>query len=96
MQGIVPYIGFKMTFFNMTKKFLYGENAKVPIYGNLAIGALAGVSAVTLSYPTDVIKRRLQVISLEGATKYTGIMDCIRKTYQKQGIGGFYSGLVKS
>lgn len=91
----MPYIGFKMTFFNMTKKFFYGENAKVPVYANLAIGAFAGVSAVTLSYPTDVIKRRLQVISLEGAAKYTGIMDCIQKTYQKQGIAGFYSGLVR-
>ena len=84
-----------MTTYNMIKLLFYEENVKTPVHASLMIGALAGVNAVTCTYPTDLIKRRLQMKSLDGVKKYHGIIDCIRRIFIEEGIPGFYKGLVR-
>ena len=56
-------------------------------------GAIAGITAQTLMYPGDVIKRHLQINGIDSTTsKYDGLIDCIRNIYKKYGIRGFYTG----
>jgi len=63
---------------------------------NLSIGGLAGSIAATITYPTDVIRRKMQLRGLDASVpNYTGIIDCIRKMYQLDGgMSSYYKGLI--
>jgi len=73
------------------KKTQHG-NEVYPI-GKMLNGAFAGGCAGFATYPTDTIRRMLQVQSANGMPHFTGIMDCILTTLQTSGIFRFYSGL---
>ena len=61
--GIVPYIGFKMGSFDFLKNICLPEKTH-PWFNtiNLLLGAVAGTVAVTLTYPADVIRRKIQIM----------------------------------
>ena len=43
----------------------------------------------------DVVKTRLQVLrNAQGEAAYSGIVDCVRKTYKNEGVMAFYKGAV--
>ena len=45
-------------------------------------------------YPIDVIKSKIQTDALDPTKRqYKGMMDCIRKTWSKEGWKGFTGGL---
>jgi len=45
-------------------------------------------------YPVDVIKSKIQTDALDPTKRqYKGMMDCIRKTWSKEGWRGFMGGL---
>ena len=62
------------------------------MYFNLVNGALAGTIAVTLTYPSDLVRRLLQLNGTPGHN-YKNFFDCIGQLYRKEGLGGFYKGL---
>jgi len=75
MVGIAPFIGFKMASFDLLMNWFGPEKGnKYTVYYNLVIGALAGTIAVTVTYPTDLTRRLLQLNGTPGH-KYTGIAD---------------------
>ncbi|XP_055411879.1 solute carrier family 25 member 47 [Bubalus kerabau] len=47
-----------------------------------------GVCGVAVGYPLDTVKVRIQT-----EAKYTGIWDCVRDTYHRERVRGFYRGL---
>jgi len=57
-------------------------------------GGMAGVTAISITYPTDLIRKRLQ---LQGFNKsvpiYNGFWDCFIKIIKTDGISGLYKGL---
>ncbi|WVQ72121.1 hypothetical protein IAR50_001666 [Cryptococcus sp. DSM 104548] len=64
-----------------------------PIWA-VTYGAAAGYALWFSIYPVDVIKSKLQTDSLLAADrKYTGMVDCARKTWRAQGVKGFLGGL---
>ena len=51
--------------------------------------------AVTITYPSDLIRRRLQLQGFDSSVPtYNGIIDCLIKIYRQEGIKGFYRGLL--
>jgi len=85
------YIGIQLSA-NSWLKQQYPDNGT--IWYKLVCGAGAGVTAQTLTYPGDVIRRRMQANGMMGELPvYSGILDCIRKTYKLEGYRGFYRGL---
>jgi solute carrier family 25 phosphate transporter 23/24/25/41 len=59
----------------------------------LAAGACTGVTAQTLVFPMNTVRTRLQVNGIGGSEKmYTGMVDCIRKTFTREGVRGFFKG----
>lgn len=61
-KGITPYIGIKMASFDLMKyRFLPSKNDPKFDVINLTLGAIAGTIAVTATYPTDLIRRLLQL-----------------------------------
>ena len=60
MVGIIPYIGIKMSSFDIMKtRFLPDRNHSHFNVINLTLGAVAGTLAVTFTYPTDLLRRKM-------------------------------------
>lgn len=63
----------------------------------LMAGGLAGVASWIFCYPLDVVKSRLQAQSRPEAgqppPKYSGIVDCFRKSVQEEGVAVLFRGL---
>ncbi|KAM3594118.1 uncharacterized protein V6R79_002597 [Siganus canaliculatus] len=62
----------------------------------LFAGGMAGISSWLTNYPVDVIKSRLQADGVGGVNKYNGMIDCIRKSSQKEGWLVFTRGLTST
>ena len=91
--GIGPFIGVKMSSFDwMMATFGPEKGSKYVIYYNLLIGALAGTLAVTVTYPTDLVRKLVQLNGTPGHN-YTGLLDACGQLYRNEGINGFYKGL---
>ncbi|XP_021774053.1 mitochondrial arginine transporter BAC2-like [Chenopodium quinoa] len=58
----------------------------------LVAGGLAGVASWATFYPLDVIKTRLQA-QTKASIKYSGIVDCFRKSVKQDGYGVLWRGL---
>lgn len=56
-------------------------------------GGLAGEALWLGSYPFDVIKSKMQSDGLGSDRKYVSMRDCFGKTYQGEGLRGFWKGI---
>eukprot|EP00250_Pteridium_aquilinum_P018114 c23952_g2_i1 orf=725-1651(-) len=60
----------------------------------LTAGGIAGVASWVTLYPLDVLKSRLQAQGGPGiSNKYTGILDCLKKSVQEEGFSVLWRGL---
>jgi solute carrier family 25 (mitochondrial phosphate transporter), member 23/24/25/41 len=92
--GFTPYNALNFMFYNYFKGMLNIKNENI-LLQKLICGGFSGMVSVTITYPSDLIRRRLQ---LQGFDKkvpiYNGINDCILKIYKLEGFRGFYRGLI--
>jgi solute carrier family 25 (adenine nucleotide translocator) protein 4/5/6/31 len=65
---------------------------------NLLAGGLAGSITSLIVYPLDFARTRLGVDVGKGANErqFTGVKDCISKTYKNEGLKGLYRGVGAS
>ena len=54
-------------------------------------GAFAGFCSTMANNPVDVIKTKMQGLK---AAEYDGFVDCFKKILQKDGVIGFYHGVM--
>ena len=100
------YQGFSMSligFGSFTGWLFYLQSKLNENYPDLAPinGGLASMGALSFSYPTDLMRRRLQLQKFDKSVPiYRNNIDVIKKIKQNEGIRGFYKGihanLVKS
>lgn len=58
------------------------------------IPRLIGTISQTLTYPFDVLRRKMQVTGMkDGAVKYSSALDALRSILRVEGVGGLYRGL---
>lgn len=58
-------------------------------------GAMAGYGLWLTAYPADIIKSKLQTDALLSTERrYKGAMDCIQQTFRRDGVKGFFRGLL--
>jgi len=96
MLRIFPYAAFQFTSYEFYKRLNRRLFTKTHtnLINSLACGSLAGITAVTLTYPLDVIRSRL-AFQFKGENIYSGIFDSIRKIYaEKYSITSFYRGYL--
>lgn len=61
--------------------------------GNMASGGAAGATSLCFVYPLDFARTRLAAdVGSGGDREFTGLIDCLKKSVQKGGIGGLYNG----
>lgn len=57
-------------------------------------GALSKLVATLATYPSQVLRSRLQQRMDTRALRYAGVVDTFRQTLSREGVGGFYKGLL--
>jgi len=66
---------------------------------NIAFGSFAGMVSEVFEYPFDLAKVRLQAQLLSPAAgpsqlRFNGPVDCLKQTWQEEGLRGLYRGLT--
>lgn len=96
-MGVAPYVAFNFVFYESARAFLTKDDGTPPgSLTKLAIGAWAGAVSQTLTYPLDVIRRRMQVSGMKDSklgVQDKGGIDAIRNIVRKSGFKGLYYGL---
>ncbi|KAF9159628.1 hypothetical protein DFQ26_006331 [Actinomortierella ambigua] len=96
LTGVAPYVALNFQAYEVLRAYLTppGEVApSVPV--KLLCGALAGSFAQTVTYPLDVLRRRMQVTNMSLVSyKYTSTWDAVRKIVRQEGVRGLYKGMI--
>jgi solute carrier family 25 folate transporter 32 len=74
-----------------------GGDGQQPAWVSVVIGGTSKIVASTATYPYQVVKARLQQREAPGglaAPRYSGMLDCVAKTWRLEGGLGFFRGVV--
>ena len=99
LMGMIPYAGTSFLTWGYLRALLIPEaphkgSRPTPVM-DLAIGAVAGSVSQTVSYPFEIIRRRMQVGGITNGDPRSWLTfgETVRKIYAARGWGGFYIGL---
>ncbi|KAI0771329.1 mitochondrial carrier [Trametes elegans] len=91
--GIVPYAGTSFLAWGFLRTRLLPSGAKPSPLADLSSGAVAGALAQTVSYPFEVVRRRMQVGGLTRPDRWLRWAETVRAIWAARGWRGFYIGL---
>jgi len=97
LAGIVPYAGTAFLTWGYLRATLIpvgpnGRRRATPL-ADLGIGALSGALAQTVSYPFEVVRRRMQVGGLTSPGHWLHWGETMRAIWTRGGARGFFVGL---
>jgi len=88
MIQVMPYNALVFYWVNIYQKYITNNS--------LAYGFLGGSTAKLITYPLDVLKKRLQVANLShnttGKHSYTGLVNCAKTMVKQEGVLSLYKG----
>ncbi|KAJ6593873.1 mitochondrial carrier [Mycena capillaripes] len=93
--GVAPYVGINFAAYEFLRGVITPPG-KTSVARKLSCGALAGSISQTLTYPFDVLRRKMQVTGMKSSglgIKYTGAIDALQGIVRTEGIRGLYRGL---
>ena len=102
LAGVIPYGGTSFLVWGALRAYLTPlpqpkENSLRPHKGHpfadLGMGAVAGAVSQTVSYPFEVIRRRMQVGGLTHPERWLRWDETVRTIWRTGGWRGFYVGL---
>lgn len=99
LAQVIPYMGLTFSLQHALRRRL-SKHAQSKGAIDFVAGGLAGVASKALIMPVDVVRKRLQiqgspykVYALPHLPVYTGLVDCVRTMWLREGVRGFYRGL---
>jgi len=93
--GVAPYVGINFAAYEFLRGVITPPG-KSSVTRKLSCGALAGSISQTITYPFDVLRRKMQVTGMAAGPleqQYTGALDALRSIYRNEGIPGLYRGI---
>ena len=95
--GVAPYAGLKFASYEALKRsavrFLGGNEQELSVQTRMVCGAVAGLCAMTVSYPFDVLRRREQTRDAK-TRPYSNVFQGLAQLAREGGIKrGLYRGL---
>ncbi|KAM5125169.1 mitochondrial thiamine pyrophosphate carrier [Mantella aurantiaca] len=104
LLAVFPYAGLQFSSYNLLQRLW--DVTSPPGHDhwkNLLCGGGAGVISKTLTYPLDLMKKRLQVGGFEEARaafgevrRYRDLGDCMKIIHRDEGFSGYFKGLSPS
>jgi len=101
--GMIPYAGTSFLVYGSLRSLVYNslwwkadlkeKRRSSPII-DLTIGGLSGIMSQTVSYPFEVIRRRMQVGGLVRPGEWLGWRETAKDIWRAKGWKGFYTGLT--
>ncbi|XP_061881145.1 calcium-binding mitochondrial carrier protein SCaMC-2-A isoform X2 [Entelurus aequoreus] len=88
---IAPESALKFMAYEQIKRLIGGDKTSLSILERFVAGSLAGVIAQSSIYPMEVLKTRL---ALRTTGQYTGISDCAKQIFRREGLSAFYKGYL--
>ncbi|XP_048469672.1 calcium-binding mitochondrial carrier protein SCaMC-2-B isoform X3 [Rhincodon typus] len=88
---IAPESALKFMAYEQIKRLIGSDQQPLGIQERLIAGSLAGLIAQSTIYPMEVLKTRL---ALRKTGQYSGMLDCAKHVFKKEGIRAFYKGYV--
>ncbi|XP_063694024.1 solute carrier family 25 member 32-like [Bolinopsis microptera] len=89
-HGVIQFVSYEKMKEYYYKKNSYNLDEKLGVFPYIALSASSKVLAVSLTYPYQVIRSRLQ----DASCQYNGSWDIIMRTVRNEGWRGFYKGIV--
>lgn len=101
LMGYVPFNIISFTCYHSLKPRINEwipkkENENMNRFCKIVTGGLTGVFAVSFTYPTDLLRRRLHIQGFSNSKIYESTSVCVNDIYKKEGIRGFYRGLLSA
>jgi solute carrier family 25 protein 16 len=98
LAGIVPYAGTAFLTWGYLRSIFIpvgpdGRRPRATPLADLGIGALSGALAQTVSYPFEVVRRRMQVGGLTSPGRWLHWGETVRGIWARGGARGFFIGL---
>ncbi|CAA0806836.1 Mitochondrial substrate carrier family protein [Striga hermonthica] len=94
--GIIPYAGIDLTAYetlkDMSRKYILHDREPGPVV-QLSCGTISGSLGATCVYPLQVVRTRMQAQRSGTGTSYNSMSDVFWRTYNHEGLRGFYKGL---
>ncbi|KAF7793775.1 hypothetical protein EIP86_004896 [Pleurotus ostreatoroseus] len=92
-MGVAPYVGINFATYEALRGVITPPG-KSSVGRKLTCGALAGSISQTITYPFDVLRRKMQVTGM-GALgyQYNGALDALQSILRTEGVRGLYRGL---
>ncbi|KAF9920922.1 hypothetical protein FBU30_009118 [Linnemannia zychae] len=96
LTGVAPYVALNFQAYEVLRAYLTPPGEVAPsVAMKLVCGAVAGSFAQTVTYPLDVLRRRMQVTGMEAVSyKYSSTWDGVKKIIKQEGVRGLYKGMV--
>ncbi|XP_019121012.1 calcium-binding mitochondrial carrier protein SCaMC-2-B isoform X4 [Larimichthys crocea] len=88
---IAPESAIKFMAYEQIKRIIGSNQETLGMAERLVAGSLAGAIAQSSIYPMEVLKTRL---ALRKTGQYSGILDCAKHIFQKEGVAAFYKGYI--
>ncbi|KAI0364490.1 mitochondrial carrier [Pilatotrama ljubarskyi] len=97
--GIIPYAGTSFLAWGYLRAWLLPPSAAAKGYkstplADLSFGAVSGALAQTVSYPFEVVRRRMQVGGITRPDRWLRWDETVRGIWSARGWRGFYVGLT--